>query len=266
MKRRSGVLLHISSLPNEEGIGTFGKEARDFVDFLASSNQTYWQILPLNQTGIGDSPYQSFSTFAGNPYFIDLKTLVNEGFLGEEDIKSVSWNADRVDYEKLYKYKYPLLRKAVDSFFNKNDLDEYNLFVQDNDWLKDYASYMTIKRLQGDIALADFDASHKKRNQNELLDFKEYRYHVAMQFFFFKQWFSLKEYANQKGIKIIGDCPIYVSCDSADVYSNPELFMVDEELKPTKVAGVPPDAFSSTGQLWGNPLYDWEKHKEDNYK
>ena len=268
MKKSSGVLLHISSLPNNEGIGTFGKQAKLFVDFLVDAKQTYWQILPLNQTGLGDSPYQSFSTFAGNPYFIDLETLKNEGLLDENDYIDINWGSD-VDYEKLYNLKYPILRKAVNAFHNKNDVIDYQRFVKNTDWLDDYACFMSIKKKFNDCALSSFPEDYRNREQFLLEDIRksdEYRFWTTVQYFFYKQWFKLKEYANNKGIKIIGDCPIYVSGDSCDIWANPKLFMVNKNLKLEKVAGVPPDAFSSTGQLWGNPLYKWEAHRKEKYK
>ena len=271
-KRAAGILMPISSLPSDYGIGCFSKSAYEFVDWLKEAGQTYWQILPLGPTSYGDSPYQSFSTFAGNPYFIDLDTLVEEGVLDKKDCEKVNWGKkpDEVDYEKIYKGRYPLLRKAYEnSDISKNP--DYQKFVAENSWwLSDYALFMAVKdRFEGvewtkwaeDIRLRWNNAMDYYREELYFdIEFQQY-----MQFKFYEQWMKLKSYANSKGIQIIGDIPIYVAFDSADTWANPELFQFDDGGNPIKVAGCPPDAFSADGQLWGNPLYRWEYHKETGY-
>ena len=271
-KRAAGILMPITSLPSEYGIGCFSKSAYDFVDWLKEAGQSYWQILPLGPTSYGDSPYQSFSTFAGNPYFISLKALVEEGVLTKEDCDKVSWGkrADSVDYEKIYKGRYPLLRKAYEnSDISKNP--DYQKFVAENSWwLSDYALFMAVKdRFEGvewtkwaeDIRLRWNNAMDYYREELYFdIEFQQY-----MQFKFYEQWMKLKSYANSKGIQIIGDIPIYVAMDSADAWAHPELFQLDEDGRLAAVAGVPPDAFTADGQLWGNPLYDWAYHKRTNY-
>ena len=282
MDRRCGVLLPVASLPSRYGIGCFSKEAYEFVDFLADSGQTYWQILPLGQTGYGDSPYQSFSTFAGNPYFVDPQALIEAGYISSDAAEQFDFGKETrtVDYEKIYRNRYTLLRKAyANSPFCLNpsekwagpaynaDRTEFNYFIWDNsEWLPDYALFSAIKEyFDGDmftkwpeeIRLRDTAAMDSYRIK---LD-EEIRFCEFLQFLFAKQWKKLKTYANDKGIKIIGDIPIYVAFDSADTWSHPELFELDEKGFPTVVAGVPPDAFSATGQLWGNPIYRWKYHK-----
>ena len=272
-KRAAGILMPITSLPSEYGIGCFSKSAYDFVDWLKEAGQSYWQILPLGPTSYGDSPYQSFSTFAGNPYFISLKALVEEGVLTKEDCDKVSWGrrADSVDYEKIYKGRYPLLRKAYEnSDISKNP--DYQKFVAENSWwLSDYALFMAVKdRFEGvewtkwaeDIRLRWNNAMDYYREELYFdIEFQQY-----MQFKFYEQWMKLKKYANEKGIQIIGDIPIYVAMDSADTWAHPELFQLDEENVPVAVAGCPPDGFSATGQLWGNPLYRWDYHRNTGYQ
>ena len=268
--RKSGVLLSISILPSKYGIGCFDEAAYKFVDDLAEAKQTYWQILPLGITGYGDSPYQSFSTFAGNPYFISLDEFVRRGYLDEEDLPDANVNSDKVDYEYLYENRYPLLRKAYDNSNIVEDAD-FQAYCEENKWwLDDYALFMAIKASydnQGwevwprELRLRDEAALNAKRA--ELAN--EINYHKFLQFFVWTEWYALRAYANSKGVKIIGDIPIYVAFDSSDVWGQPELFQLDEDVKPTAVAGVPPDGFSATGQLWGNPLYDWKKHKETGY-
>ena len=281
-RRRAGILMPLFSLPGKYGIGSFSKEAREFVRFLKEAGQSYWQILPMGPTGYGDSPYQSFSTFAGNPYFIDLSTLVEEGLLLEEELSDLSFSdsEERVDYGKLYKLRFPVLDKAVKRFltrleaeteserkdkaeakmegdtelkpFAKTDAEcfsfkaekeAYLTFLSENaHWLPSYAAFMEKKMPYS----ADF--------------------HKVCQYLFTKQWKSLKDYANREGIQIIGDIPIYVSLDSSDVLDHPALFQLTETGEPSAVAGCPPDAFAENGQLWGNPLYAWEKHEEEGYK
>ena len=286
MDRRCGVLLPVASLPSRYGIGCFSKEAYEFVDFLADSGQTYWQILPLGQTGYGDSPYQSFSTFAGNPYFVDPQALIEAGYISSDAAEQFDFGKETrtIDYEKIYRNRYTLLRKAyANSPFCLNpsekwagpaynaDRTEFNYFIWDNsEWLPDYALFSAIKEyFDGDmftkwpeeIRLRDTAAMDSYRIK---LD-EEIRFCEFLQFLFAKQWKKLKTYANDKGIKIIGDIPIYVAFDSADTWSHPELFELDEKGFPTVVAGVPPDAFSATGQLWGNPIYRWKYHKATGY-
>lgn len=270
--RRSGVLLPVTSLPSRFGIGTFSKEAYAFVDFLEEAGQKLWQILPLGPTGYGDSPYQAFSTFAGNPYLIDLEELIENGWLTEEECENTDWGGSKsyVDYEKMYQGRFPLLRKAYhNSHIAENA--EFIKFCDENDWwLSDYALFMAIKDSQGGISFLEWDAPLKLRDpeamnrcRHELSD--EICFWQFLQFLFAKQWQALKAYANGKGISIIGDIPIYVALDSADTWAHPELFQLSEGCVPKAVAGVPPDAFSATGQLWGNPLYDWEYHKKTGY-
>ena len=274
MERKSGVLMHISSLPSDHGIGTLGKEAYNFVDFLHEAHQTYWQILPLSQTGFGDSPYQSVSTFAGNPYFIDLDMLCDDGLLAKEDYLDIDWkaNTDSINYGVMFKKRYPVLRKAVSNLFKTKALDDYYDFCHHNSWVEDYALFMAIKTRHGNVGLSSWDRKFRLKDKETIDCFcndeenrKEIDFWKGVQYLFFCQWFSLKEYANSRGISIIGDCPIYVAEDSCDLWSHPDLFQVDKDLKLIRVAGCPPDGFSPRGQLWGNPLYKWEEHKKDNY-
>ena len=270
--RASGVLMHISSLPGDFGIGTFGENAYSFVDFLYESGQTYWQLLPLCPTSYGDSPYQSFSTFAGNPYFIDLETLEKQGLLKADEYKNVNWgdNPESVDYGLLYVERHKVFKKVQKHFFEKIP-ENYNDFCEKNAfWLDDFALFMAIKDCFGGKSFTEWDDDIRLREEKALKKYKEkckerIDYYKMLQFLFFEQWNSLKSYANEKGIKIIGDLPIYVALDSADVWSSPQQFMLDEDLKPIEVAGCPPDAFSKDGQLWGNPLYNWDFMKNDGY-
>ena len=273
-KRSSGVLMHITSLPGKFGIGTFGKSAYDFVDFLEETNQTYWQILPLTTTSYGDSPYQSFSAVAGNLNLIDFSLLKEDGLLEESDYANVNFgeNPEKVDYALLFEARRPILEKAVaNTSKNSEVLAEIEKFEAENSsWLADYAEYMAIKESFGYKSFIHWDEDIKKgeetareKYRTELQD--SIRYYTVTQYFFFKQWLALKEYANEKGIKIIGDMPIYVSADSVEMWTMPELFKVDANNEPLYVAGCPADDFSPTGQLWGNPIYDWEKHKEQGF-
>ena len=271
-ERAAGILMPISSLPSEYGIGCFSKSAYEFVDWLKGAGQSYWQILPLGPTSYGDSPYQSFSTFAGNPYFISLDELIEEGVLTRAECEKVNWGKTKgsIDYEKIYKGRYPLLRKAYErSKISENP--EYQKFVNENSWwLSDYALFMAVKgrfdnvewtKWAEDIRLRWKDAMDYYREELYYdIEFQQY-----MQFKFHEQWMKLKAYANENGIKIIGDIPIYVAMDSADTWAHPELFQLDEANIPTAVAGCPPDGFSATGQLWGNPLYRWDYHRETGY-
>ncbi len=273
-KRSSGVLMHITSLPGQFGIGTFGKSAYEFVDFLEETKQTYWQILPLTTTSYGDSPYQSFSAVAGNLNLIDFSLLKEDGLLEESDYVNVNFgeNPEKVDYALLFEARRPILEKAVaNTSKNSEVLAEIEKFEAENSsWLADYAEYMAIKESFGYKSFIHWDEDIKKgeetareKYRTELQD--SIRYYTVTQYFFFKQWLALKEYANEKGIKIIGDMPIYVSADSVEMWTMPELFKVDTNNEPLYVAGCPADDFSPTGQLWGNPIYDWEKHKEQGF-
>ena len=273
-KRSSGVLMHITSLSGQFGIGTFGKSAYDFVDFLEETKQTYWQILPLTTTSYGDSPYQSFSAVAGNLNLIDFSLLKEDGLLEESDYVNVNFgeNPEKVDYALLFEARRPILEKAVaNTSKNSEVLAEIEKFEAENSsWLADYAEYMAIKESFGYKSFIHWDEDIKKgeetareKYRTELQD--SIRYYTVTQYFFFKQWLALKEYANSKGIKIIGDMPIYVSGDSVEMWTMPELFKVDENNEPLYVAGCPADDFSPTGQLWGNPIYDWKKHKEQGF-
>ena len=273
-KRSSGVLMHITSLPGQFGIGTFGKSAYNFVDFLEETKQTYWQILPLTTTSYGDSPYQSFSAVAGNLNLIDFSLLTEAGLLEESDYSNVNFgdNSEKIDYALLFEARRPILEKAVaNTSKNSEVLAEIEKFEAENSsWLADYAEYMAIKESFGYKSFIHWDEDIKKgeeaareKYRTELQD--SIRYYTVTQYFFFKQWLALKEYANEKGIKIIGDMPIYVSADSVEMWTMPELFKVDENNEPLYVAGCPADDFSPTGQLWGNPIYDWEKHKEQGF-
>ncbi|MCI8756271.1 MAG: 4-alpha-glucanotransferase [Oscillospiraceae bacterium] len=272
MNRSAGILLSITSLPSKYGIGCFSQSAYDFVDWLRDAGQTYWQILPLCPTSYGDSPYQSFSTFAGNPYFISLEALIEEGTLSPEECDCVDFGLqdDKVDYKKLYLQRYPLLRKAYERS-NISLNPEFQKFVSENKWwLFEYALFMALKdHFDGkpwtewpeDIRLRDKSAmDYYWRELYPDIEFQQY-----LQFKFFQQWYALKNYANQQGIRMIGDIPIYVAMDSADTWANPELFQLDEKNVPLAVAGCPPDGFSADGQLWGNPLYRWEYHKMTGY-
>ena len=276
--RASGILLPVSSLPGKYGIGCFSKEAYDFVDVLEKANQKYWQILPLGQTGYGDSPYQSFSAFAGNPYFIDFDILNKEGILNKEDYVNENYgdNEEYIDYGRLYEVKYIVLKRAYENFKKLNNIDlkaKFEEFTKENDsWLDDYSLYMAVKGRFGLVSWQEWDEDIKKREPEAINRYKdelsdEIGFWSFIQFLFFRQWNELKSYANEKGINIIGDIPIYVAEDSADVWSNPEAYLIYEDtLKPISVAGCPPDAFSETGQLWGNPLYDWNYMEKTGYK
>ena len=268
--RKSGILMHISSLPSRCGIGTLGKEAYNFVDFLKKSGQTYWQILPVNPTSYGDSPYQSPSAFAGNPYFIDLFTLKEEGLLTEHEINNYFFGADetKVDYYRLFQNRYPLLRTAFQRFEPNEKFENFS--EKNKFWLEDFALFMALKEENHYRSWIYWDSTLKQHNSDEVNEAKKRlsaktEFYKFLQFEFYKQWAALKKYANENGIKIIGDMPIYVALDSAEVWSMPEQFMLDEENLPIKVAGCPPDAFSEKGQLWGNPIYNWEKMKNDGF-
>ena len=268
--RCSGILMHISSLPGPYGIGTMGKRAFEFIDFLEEAGQSIWQILPLNPTGYGDSPYQSCSTFAGNHYLIDLDALVEEGLLKKEELEQIQWSRSetKADFGLLYNNRLNVLHKAYERFAAVEELDAFCL--KNSSWLSDFALFMALKnRFSGkpwyqwdkDLKFRDPDAIWTARQ--ELKD--EIRFFSFVQFLFFKQWNALRSYAHSKNIRIIGDVPIYVPYDSVEVWKDTELFQLDERLDPVSVAGCPPDAFSEDGQLWGNPLYRWDVMEEDGF-
>ena len=264
--------MHISSLPSPYGIGTLGAEARKFADFLAAGGQSCWQLLPVGPTSYGDSPYQSFSSFAGNPYFVDLDQLAEEGLLEASEYQNLNWGGDpeQVDYGLMYETRYPVLRKACDRLLTQTRPD-FAVFCRDQAaWLEDYALFMALKDKHGGLSWFQWPNELRLRKSAALNEVREelageIAFWKAVQYLFFRQWTELKRYANGLGISIIGDLPIYVSGDSADVWSNPDQFQLDEHGLPTEVAGCPPDGFSADGQLWGNPLFNWEKMKEDGY-
>ena len=271
--RESGILLHLSSLPSPHGIGAMGAAAREFVDFLAAAGQRYWQLLPICPTSYGDSPYQSFSTYAGNPYFIDLDLLAGEGLLRPEEYEGIDWEStpDRVNYGALYRKRLSVLRLAAQRLL-ADPPPPYFAFCKSNEfWLPDYALFMALKDAHGGRAWSEWELPLRHREPAALEQARrdhrsEVDFWQAVQFLFFTQWRALKGYANEKGVRIIGDLPIYVSADSVDVWSSPQLFQLDGDLQPIEVAGCPPDGFSATGQLWGNPLYDWDAMAADGYR
>lgn len=271
-QRASGILMHISSLPGAYGIGDFGKEAYNFVDFLERAKQAYWQILPLGITSYGDSPYSSFSAFAGNPYFIDIDELIKLGYLLEEMVKSTDLGHDPfdIDYGKLYKNKMALLSEA---YHNAKNLifHELNLYYEkEKTWLKDFALFMSLKESFNGVSWLEWPEEYRNYNSKTVKEFflqnkDKIYFWVFTQYMFSIQWERLKNYANEKKIKIIGDLPIYVSEDSADVWSKPYIFKLDENLMPITVSGCPPDYFTDTGQLWGNPIYNWSYLESTGY-
>lgn len=274
--RQSGILLHLTSLPSKFGIGDFGKSAFDFVDFLVSAKQTLWQVLPLGQTGYGDSPYQCLSAFAGNIYLISPEKLVEDGFLDRKDIaRPPRFSTRKVEFGKVISYKMSLLRKAFENFRRTDDeklAGEFHDFCDKHRfWLDDYALFRAIKFAQSQKSWQEWDENLRKREPQALekarrdLDSEAFA-EKFYQFAFFRQWQCLKKYANERGVRIIGDIPIFVATDSADVWSNPYRFKLNEDGSPRVVAGVPPDYFSKTGQLWGNPLYDWEKMRAEGFR
>lgn len=261
--RKSGVLLPVSSLPSRYGIGTLGGGARDFVDFLSHSAQSFWQILPINPTAYGDSPYQSPSAFAGNPYFIDPGELLSEGLLTKsEEQSAVSQGAD-IDYGRLYETRLELLKKAVGRMNQSPEREQF--FHENSFWLEDYALFTALRR-DGGMSLSQcLSLTEEQRAQARSRFSRAVFEYKSVQFLFYRQWFNLKKYANNKGVHIIGDIPIYVSEDSADVWSNRRLFLLDRQGHPSVLSGCPPDDFSAEGQLWGNPMYDWSEHEKDGY-
>ena len=272
MDRASGILLPISALPSPYGIGTLGKAAYAFADFLHAAGQRYWQLLPLGPTSYGDSPYQSFSTFAGNPYFIDLDLLAEEGLLDKEDLAAADWGNDPryVDYGKIYEVRFDVLRRAF-LRGRERDREAVERFQAENPWLKNYALYMAVKAHFGmkswlewpDEAIRVRAPEAVARYEKELAE--DVAFYTYFQYLFFKQWGELREYIHSLGIRIIGDLPIYVAMDSADVWAEPEFFQLGEGNIPTEVSGVPPDYFSADGQLWGNPLYDYDRMRQDGF-
>ena len=268
--RGCGILMHVTSLPSPYGVGTMGKEAYAFVDFLARSGQTHWQILPLSPTGYGDSPYQSCSTYAGNHYLIDLDLLVEEGLLEHAEIAGIDWfeTEDKADFGRLYNNRLTVLRKAFDRFAGSQEFDD---FCSENSmWLSDFALFMALKERFEGKAWFQWDEPLKRRDGDAIWNARQelksqIRFYSFVQYLFFRQWNALRQYAGEKKIRIIGDVPIYVPLDSCDVWASPELFQLDESLNPTAVAGCPPDAFSDDGQLWGNPLYRWDVMARDGY-
>lgn len=272
-KRSAGILLPVSSLPSPYGIGTLGACAFEFIDQLKKAGQSYWQVLPVGPTSFGDSPYQSFSAFAGNPYFIDLDLLIEAGLLTEEEVREYDWGNDltEVDYATLYHNRFPLLHKAYDRSKHQ-ETKEFVQFQQDNSyWLEDYSLYMALKFYFDGKEWSAWEESIRFRKKDAVKRYQgllqeEIGFWQFCQFHFFRQWNEVKEYANKQGIRIIGDIPLYVALDSADVWTHSDLFELDERKKPINVAGVPPDCFSEDGQRWGNPLYRWKRMEKDHFK
>lgn len=270
--RKSGILLHVSSLPSPYGIGTLGKSAYDFIDFLRQAGQKCWQMLPINPTGYGDSPYQALSTFAGNYYLIDLERLIDEELLQKEEVTDCDWgdNPARTDYGLLYLQRLPLLRKAYQRFDKKNN-SAYQRFVQEEQWwLEDFALFMALKREHNQAPWSQWEDDVRLRKPDAMEESKErlkdeMEFHYFLQYIFYDQWNRLHDYAKSQGISLIGDVPIYVPMDSADVWAAPDHFQLDENRVPVVIAGCPPDAFSATGQRWGNPIYDWERMKREGF-
>lgn len=274
-KRSSGILLHPTSLPSSYGVGDLGKEAYDFVDFLVSSKQRLWQMFPLGPTGYGDSPYQCFSAFAGNPLLISLDKLVEIGLLSKSEVKPPKqFNQDHVEYGEVISFKFSVYKKAYKNFVKKGKTELKNKYenfcYNQREWLEDYALFMALKDYHDGAVWNTWDSSIAQRSSDAIKKWKnklkeQIEFHKFIQYIFFDQWMELKAYANRNFIEIIGDIPIFVAFDSADVWAKREMFCLDETGYPIEVAGVPPDYFSETGQLWGNPLYDWDKMKGDNY-
>lgn len=269
LERSSGILLPISSLPSKYGIGTLGREAYNFIDFLQSSGQKYWQILPIGPTSYGDSPYSSFSSYAGNPYFIDLEVLIREGLLKYEDVKFLDTNDEYVDYEKQFNLRYKILYKA---YLNSKDKyqEEINNFKLKNHWVLDYSFFMALKYHFNQLPWHKWDGCIKNRYEKAIENYKtllcnEIEFWVFLQYLFYEQYSKLKSYANNKNVLIIGDLPIYVAEDSVEAWTERNMFIIDDENKISSVAGVPPDVFSDEGQLWGNPVYNWGYHKKNSF-
>lgn len=273
MDRTSGVLMHISSLAGPHGIGTFGKSAYDFVDFLVASKQSYWQILPLTTTSYGDSPYQSFSAFAGNTHFIDFEILKEDGLLLTTEYSDINFgeNPESVDYARIFNERRSILEKAVNRFLELSPSQEFEDFIEESeDWLIPFSEYMAIKETYNLAPWYEWDIEVIERQDSVMEEYREkledeINYHKVTQFFFYKQYLNLKKYANQNEIAIIGDIPIYVARDSVEMWANPEYFKMQNKIEPSFVAGTPPDGFSDEGQYWGNPIYDWEYMKDTGY-
>lgn len=270
--RESGILLHPTSLPSIYGIGDLGKEAYDFIDFLHKSKQRLWQILPLGPVGFGESPYQSFSAFAGNTMLISIDKLIEENLLIPQDVQPIpDFNAKTVDFELVKKYKQKLFKLAFHRFQAEGNA-AFEAFVKENSlWLEEYAFFMALKDHFGGVAWNEWESSIARREEEAMKQYKEMlesdiQFHKFLQFIFYKQWHELKSYANKKAVKIVGDIPIFISNDSSDAWSLRELFEIDDSGYPTKVAGVPPDFFSATGQYWGNPHYRWDVMEKDDFK
>ncbi len=272
--RNSGILMHITSLPSPYGIGTMGKAAREFVDFLETSGQHCWQILPICPTGYGDSPYQSFSTYAGNPYWIDLDDLCEMGLLKKEEYANRFWgeNPELVDFGQIFVERFPVLRLAVERLWQTQGGLVKTFMEEEKAWLEDYALFMALKEENDGASWLSWEENIRLRKVHAMEDAKVrladgVRFWVGMQYLFFMQWRKLKAYANAKDVLIIGDVPIYVALDSVDVWADTKQFQLDAEtLTPTFVAGCPPDGFSADGQLWGNPLFKWDNMAKDGYQ
>ena len=272
LERGAGILLPISSLPSPYGIGTLGEKAYEFVDLLRASGQKYWQVLPVGPTSYGDSPYQSFSAFAGNPYFIDLDFLAEEGLISREELQSINWgsNPEYIEYDVIYNERFKILRKAFEAS-NHRETEEFKAFLEENeDWIQDFALFMAIKADHDNNEWLSWEADIRYRKPAAITKYKkkladEIDFYIFMQYKFYEQWAKLKKYANKKGVQIIGDIPIYVALDSSDVWTNHTQFLLDKEWKPVNVAGCPPDMFSSYGQKWGNPIYDWKAMEKDDF-
>ena len=269
--RASGILMHISSLPSPYGIGTLGKAAYEFADFLHAAGQRYWQILPIGPTSYGDSPYQSFSTCAGNPYFIDLDTLIADGLLLQEEVDAIDWSnhEKRVDYGFQFSVRFDLLYRAYERGRDRY-ADDLRRFREENPWLEDYALFMAVKRSRGMVSWENWPEEIRLRHAGATDTYatvlaEDVNFFVFLQFLFFRQWDALRNYVHGLGIQIIGDLPIYVPYDSCDVWANPELFQLNQNGTPIGVAGCPPDYFSADGQLWGNPLYNWDRMRQDDF-
>ena len=274
MNRCSGILMPVFSLPSPYGIGTLGKAAYDFADFLHAAGQHCWQMLPLGPTSYGDSPYQSFSTYAGNPYFIDLDMLIEDGLLEKSEVQEQNWGTEPryVDYGKIYESRFAVLQKAKDRGWVRDQAEVAAFQAENSRWLPDYALYMACKRHFGMRSWTEWDdADIRLRRSPEVLE--QYRtllredveLFIYLQFLFFRQWNRLRDYLHSLDIQVIGDLPIYVAMDSADVWAEPECFQLDDQCVPTEVSGVPPDYFSADGQLWGNPLYAWDRMQADGF-
>jgi len=277
-QRHGGILLHPSSLAGDYGIGTLGKNAEQWIDNLKTAGQKWWQILPLGHTGFGDSPYQCFSSFAGNPLLIDFERLMeNDGLLMRSDFDDcrVKESSNRVDFHHVINKKYPVLQVAYKRFLKQSRTDaksDFDAFCEKNAyWLNDYALFLEIKNFHNHLPWHQWSEPFKKRDDDAIKAFRERfsvetGFHRFCQWIFFRQWCDIKKYANDRQVEIIGDIPLYVAYDSADAWTTPEMFQFDKKLNPKVVAGVPPDYFSATGQLWGNPIYDWKRHEKEGFQ